>query len=121
MLKKYSFSKDFSIKTPTEFKTIKRQGVKFLTPIFYCYWKFSKRESKRIGVTISKRQVRFAVRRNKIKRRFKEWFRLNQHLLPNGDYVFIVTRRAAQMNTNETFEFLDSFYQKLKKHCKLPA
>ena len=103
---------------PIEFSTIRRHGKKFSTPFFYCYWKSYPSQQPRLGITISKRQIRFAYRRNQIKRIIRDWFRTNQYDLPQGDFVFIVTRRTLNANPDEIRSTLAHFYQKLKKHCK---
>ncbi|MBW2090856.1 MAG: ribonuclease P protein component [Deltaproteobacteria bacterium] len=52
----------------------------------------------RLGITASKK-VGSAVKRNRAKRRVREFFRTNKHLVPPGlDLLFIVNRGAADID-----------------------
>ena len=46
----------------------------------------------RLGVVAGKKQLRTAVTRNFAKRQIREFFRLNQHLVPVMDYVVRINR-----------------------------
>uniref|UniRef100_E6QUR1 Protein C5 component of RNase P (Modular protein) n=1 Tax=mine drainage metagenome TaxID=410659 RepID=E6QUR1_9ZZZZ len=46
----------------------------------------------RLGVVAGKKQLRTAVSRNFAKRQIREFFRLNQHLIPVMDYVVRINR-----------------------------
>ena len=41
------------------------------------------------GITVSKKVSKSAVKRNRIKRIFREIYRINSNMLPNGIYVII--------------------------------
>jgi len=57
----------------------------------------------RLGITASKK-VGSAVKRNRVKRRVREFFRTNKHLLPSGlDLLIIVCRGAADIDA-DSFE-----------------
>lgn len=45
----------------------------------------------RMGLIVGKKVAKQAHRRNYMKRRLREWFRLNRHRLPEKDWVFHVT------------------------------
>jgi len=45
----------------------------------------------RLGITVAKRRLKSAVKRNKIRRLVRESFRLTQHKLKNVDIVVIYT------------------------------
>ncbi|MBW2060616.1 MAG: ribonuclease P protein component [Deltaproteobacteria bacterium] len=57
----------------------------------------------RLGITASKK-VGSAVKRNRVKRRVREFFRTHKHFLPAGlDLLIIVSRGAADMDA-DSFE-----------------
>ena len=113
------FSNSARVKKPYEFQATRREGYKFSSPYFYCYVQAKQQPHPRIGITISKRQVRFAVNRNRLKRIIREWFRLNQEQLESGDWIFIVTQRALQATPNQIRKTLAVCMQKQNKRCKL--
>ena len=47
-------------------------------------------EHARAGMIVGKKKVKLAVKRNYIKRLFREWFRLHKQALAGLDLVFIV-------------------------------
>jgi ribonuclease P protein component len=51
-------------------------------------------QGRRLGVTVS-RKVGDAVRRNRLKRRIREWFRTRSHLLPPDVDIVVIARRSA--------------------------
>ena len=57
----------------------------------------------RLGITVTKKVDKRAVKRNKIKRRVRELFRLNQHLLiENFDIIIIARKNAAEIEFKDT-------------------
>lgn len=57
----------------------------------------------RIGIVAS-RAVGNAVVRNRLKRHFREIFRLNQHAIPSGLDLVVVVRRAAVATDQASLE-----------------
>jgi ribonuclease P protein component len=65
----------------------------------------------RLGITVS-RKVGKACVRNRIKRRLREYFRLNRDKMPAGmDLVFVATKAAASLETGRIQEELDRFFE----------
>ena len=52
----------------------------------------------RLGVTVSKRVDKAAVRRNRLRRQCKEVFRLQRATLPQGDYVLLAKPEAGKLD-----------------------
>jgi ribonuclease P protein component len=59
----------------------------------------------RLGLVIAKKNIRFAVQRNRIKRILRESFRLNQESLIGLDIV-ILARRGLDQNDNQQIHAL---------------
>ncbi len=70
----------------------------------------------RLGLAISKRRVRFAVGRNRLKRLVRENFRLTEQ---NScvDYVVMAGSQAARANNRELLSALEKHWKILKEKC----
>ena len=70
----------------------------------------------RLGLVVAKKNVRFAVGRNRIKRAARECFRLNQHQLGGIDIVCLSRRGIADLDSAQLNKLMaDSFRRLIKK------
>jgi len=74
-----------------EFKRIYSKGKSAASGFAAVYCMKNYRAINRLGITVSTK-IGGAVQRNRIKRRFKEIYRLNEHTLCKGYNVIIVAR-----------------------------
>lgn len=88
-----------------------RKGVRYNTPHFHIRVLRNPLGITRLGITAS-RKVGKACARNRIKRRLREYFRLNRDKMPPGaDIVFIASQGAAALKTKQFFAELDRFFE----------
>lgn len=67
----------------------------------------------RLGLVVSKRNIKTAIGRNQFKRLVRETFRLNQYSLPNKDIVVIAKKSARELGSNEMFRLLNKLWLSL--------
>jgi len=72
----------------------------------------------RIGFVISKKNVRHAVKRNRVRRIIRESFRLNQHQLPAVDMVILARRGLGDMEQDELHALMKKCWSRLKKKAQ---
>lgn len=82
-MKILTFSKEEHICKRNEFKQLIQQGKSFYQFPFRCvYLVFPSDELEiKLGISISKKNIKLAIHRNYIKRIIRESYRLNKHLL----------------------------------------
>ncbi|MGI6679464.1 MAG: ribonuclease P protein component [Dehalobacterium sp.] len=96
--------KVYRLKSPKDFRLTYSKGKSLVNPYLVLYYRKNKKDTYRIGFSVSKK-VGKAVVRNRVKRKLREICRLNANLFINGyDYIFVVRVRSK-----------DASYQKLEK------
>jgi len=88
----YTLKKEERLRKRKEFQAVFQEGVKIYGKHFIVYLRKNDREIRRIGIAVS-RKVGRAVKRNRIKRLVREFFRLNKDLFPSGTDVVIVGKK----------------------------
>ncbi|MBM4286773.1 MAG: ribonuclease P protein component [Deltaproteobacteria bacterium] len=90
------FSKADRLLHRDEFQRVKRLGVNRYTAHFIVSLAENDEHRPRLGVVTTKRLGK-AVRRNRVKRLLREFFRLHKGVLPPQDIVIIAKRGAADL------------------------
>ena len=100
-MSKFSFNRKERIKKRSDFLVIYKNGQNFRTRHFRIIVMANKRDFSRLGLSVSKK-TGGAVQRNHVKRRLREYFRLNKELFPvNSDIIISVKHGAADKSYNE--------------------
>ena len=87
--------KVISIKENHIFRRLYAKGKSAVSPCLALYCRRNGRDHSRLGITVSAKLGK-AVRRNKIRRRIREIYRLHQaELLPGWDIVVVARVKAA--------------------------
>lgn len=123
-----TFGKECRILKPSEFKNVLKYGKRFNAKGFLCFILFNtvppentinksiacdRPVKKRIGIAVSSK-VANSVKRNKIKRLIREFFRNNREIFPQGD-IFISVKDAAVFKNYKTTELaLVDFLKKVE-------
>jgi ribonuclease P protein component len=100
-LSKNTFSKEFHLLTPAEFKFVFENAKKFANRHWTLIVRPNNKNYPRLGLTIAKKQLIRAVWRNRVKRLAREAFRQHKQDL-NGYDIVVLGRRDMQKVDNET-------------------
>jgi len=84
-----------SLKKNHEFKRLYNKGKSAASPYAVIYCRRNGRAENRLGVTVSTK-IGGAVQRNRIRRRLKEIYRLNEEKLSSGYDIVIVARMRSR-------------------------
>ncbi|MGI6014281.1 MAG: ribonuclease P protein component [Oscillospiraceae bacterium] len=80
-----------TMKKNYEFRRLYSKGKSAATPVLVIYCRRTKRAYNRIGITVTNK-IGKAVHRNRVRRRIREIYRLNEHRLLPGTELVIVAR-----------------------------
>ncbi|MBC2696337.1 MAG: ribonuclease P protein component [Desulfobacteraceae bacterium] len=109
----FPFTKADRILKHSDFLRISRCGIKLQNRYFvvlFCPGSFKR---TRLGITVSKK-VGNAVERNRIKRIFREYFRLNGYRITDfWDINIIAKKEAAGLTSDVALFFLQKIFDKI--------
>ncbi len=111
----FSFSKKNRICRRTDFQVIYQQGVKYEGQYAFMYL-MSKDVPPQLGITVS-RKVGKAVVRSRIKRHYREAFRLKKNTLRPEAWIVINAKPSALRATGQQLK--QDFENLLHKSCLL--
>ena len=92
-----------TIKNNYEFRRLYAKGERAGGPRMVIYRRRNRLGVNRLGITVSTKLGK-AVHRNKIRRRIKEIFRLNNHKLVQGWDIVVVARMKCRFSTYQEIE-----------------
>jgi ribonuclease P protein component len=85
----FSLKREERLSKKAELIDLKLHGRRYYTSSFLVALKENGTDTTRLGISVSKR-VGNAVKRNRIKRLIREFYRLNKHQIPRG-YDMMIT------------------------------
>ena len=106
---------EITVKENYEFRRIYRKGKSVVSPYMVLYCQKNRQGRTRLGVTVSTKLGK-AVVRNRVRRRFRELWRLNKvDMLPGWDIILVARVRAIEA----PYQKLDKAYRKLLQEAGL--
>lgn len=103
-----------SIKLNRDFRLLYKRGKSAVNPFLAIYARKTKNTSNRIGITVSTK-VGKAVVRNRVRRRIREAYRINEEkFFPGLDIVIVARVRAATASFFDIEKSLLSLSEKLR-------
>ncbi len=114
-MKKLRFQRELRLLTPEHYQHVFQQAHSAGSPHFTIIARNNSLSHPRLGLAVPKKQIKTAVARNQFKRLARESFRLNQHNLPNKDFV-VIAKKSAQFKSNqEVMKLFDKLWHRLSK------
>jgi len=91
-----SFSKEDRLLRRSEFLAATRRGRRYTTRYFLVFLRANRLDRPRLGIVASKK-VGNAVKRNYLKRRLREFFRLHKSRLPPATDMVVVVKKGVPL------------------------
>ena len=110
----FGFSKQKRLLKPAEFQRVFAQAnLKASTRNLLLLAAPNNLKHARVGFTISKKQVRLAVQRNRIKRIIREYFRLHCDEMPSIDIIVLAKKGFDGLSNDDIYNGFGSLWLKL--------
>ncbi|MEG9480736.1 ribonuclease P protein component [Mannheimia indoligenes] len=120
-MKKLNFSRELRLLAPVQFKAVFEEPLRASTPQMTLLARENTLDNPRLGLTVAKKHLKRAHDRNRIKRIVRESFRLQQHELPNFDFVFVAKGGIGKLDNATLFETLEKLWARHIRLSKKPA
>ena len=117
----FSFSRGQKLLTADQYKMVFSKSKRFGNKSFTVLARRNSLSHPRLGLAISKKAVKNAVDRNRIKRIFRESFRLNQHKLPNVDIIAMCKSDVLSLDKKEMHKQIETQWRFMQKKFLIPT
>ena len=112
-----TFPRELRLLTPAHFENVFSNAIPAVSPQLTLLGKVNAHNHPRLGITVSKKRLKHAHERNRVKRLIRESFRLNQQNLPHIDIVVVAKSGLDKMTNQQIFDLLEKLWKKLTKRC----
>lgn len=119
MQKPFGYRRELRLLTSAQFRTVFDQ-VDVKSPSEHCLL-LARRNTlnlPRLGFILSKKNVKHAVQRNRVKRFAREYLRLHQHELPALDIVFMGRKGIDRLSDDDLHAVVKKQFDKLSKRAR---
>jgi len=111
------FTRASRLLKPAEYKRVFSAGKSSKDSCFVVLGTNNGLSHPRLGMAISKRHVKRAVDRNRVKRLIREAFRQNQEAVPGLDLVVLGRQGVDKKRNSEICDSLDEHWKSIKQRC----
>jgi ribonuclease P protein component len=114
----FHLTRELKLLTAENYQNVFAKAMRFGNRSFTVLARENGLDHPRLGLAISKKCAKHAVDRNRIKRQFRESFRLNQHKLPSVDIIAMCKPSAISLDNAEIRSQIDTQWRFMRKKFK---
>jgi len=114
-IKTGSFAKSNRISNPKSYRQVLKSSCRSADEIFLVLARKNNLKQARLGLAVSKKNVKRATSRNQIKRAIRESFRYHKNILKGLDVVVIAHKKQAIINNKIIIESINSHWKTISQ------
>ncbi len=111
------FTRGQRLLKPGEFKRVFNQACRSSDQHLTVFAAPNSLQTARLGLAISKKNVKLAVQRNRIKRLIRESFRHHPQTLTGFDLVVMARRGVTELDNSEITRALEKHWRRIQDKC----
>lgn len=112
-MREFSLKKEDKLLKSKDYSYLKSSGKKIENKAFILIYKDNELKNSRLGITVSKKSG-CAVKRNRIKRIIREFFRKNRFLIKGSRDINVIAKKSASFEDNHIlFQSLKEVFRKI--------
>ncbi len=116
-----SFPAKFRIKKSADFRNVFFSGEKSYSSNFILYSKPNSLGFPRLGIAVGKKVSRSSVKRNRMKRMLREFFRKNKSFFFSNDVVFLVRNDISEKKFSELIPEIEKLAGNERRNERKPG
>lgn len=117
----FDFNCSLKLLIADDYQNVFKKAERFGNRSFTVLARKNELQHARLGLAISKKCAKKAVDRNRIKRSFRESFRLNQHTLPNVDIIAMCKPSAILLDNKEMRSQIETQWRFMRKKFQIKS
>lgn len=114
----YQFTRQQRLLKAQDYKNVFEQSCRSTDRYLTVLARTNRLDFARLGLAITKKRLKQAVDRNRLKRLIRESFRHHQSSLAGLDCVVLAKNGIAQVNNHTLLQSLARHWQQLSRRCK---
>lgn len=114
----YGYSTRLRLRKKEDFQRVFKNHKRLFGHNFVLYYCFNNLDYPRLGVIVSRKNIRKAVLRSRIKRLTREIFRIKQQELKSLDIIVIAQKQAVKVGKKELYECLTKLFEQLNRRSE---
>ena len=114
----FHFCRDKKLLNAEQYKLVFSKSKRFGNKSFTILARENNLAYPRLGLAVSKKAVKRAVDRNRVKRIIRESFRLHQHKLPNVDIIAMCKSDVLTLDKHEMHKQIETQWRFMQKKFK---
>jgi len=113
----FSFQRELRLLSARDYSRVFDKALKVHNKAFTLLARQNQLDHPRLGLVIAKKNLKLAIQRNRVKRIFREYFRLNTNKLPNFDLVVLTRREIAQLSKKDIIRYRNDLFERFERKC----
>lgn len=112
-----AFPRRLRLTRAADYREVFTESRRLTSPALVLLYRRNGLNYSRLGLAISKKHVKRAVRRNRVKRQVREYFRLHRQETPGLDIVVLSRRALEHADREQVVRQLGRLWGKLQSDC----